>query len=135
MIRTTYKPCPQITYSFARWTGVPSWNLCKNDQFSQKRWRQVQCLSDMFWKRWSKEYLPSLQKRMKWSEFRRNVAAGDLVLVVDDSSPKCSWPLGRVLTVYPNKDDGLVRFAQVKTKSGTFLRLITKLCVLECAQK
>ena len=108
--------------------------FAKNDQFSQKRWKQVQYLSDMFWKRWTKEYLPSLQKRMKWSEFRRNVNAGDLVLVVDDSTPRCSWPLGRVLEIYPNKDDGLVRVAQVKTKSGTFLRPITKLCVLECAQ-
>ena len=89
----------------------------------------------MFWKRWTKEYLPSLQKRMKWSEFRRNVDVGDLVLVVEDSTLRCSWPLGRVLEIYPNKDDGLVRVAQVKTKSGTFLRPITKLCVLECAQK
>ena len=89
----------------------------------------------MFWKRWTKEYLPSLQKRMKWSESRRNVDAGDLVLVVEDSTPRCSWPLGRVLEIYPNKDDGLVRVAQVKTKWGTFLRPVTKLCVLECAQK
>ena len=73
---------------------------------------------------------------MKWSEFRRNVDAGDLVsLAVDVSSPRCSWPLGRVLEIYPNKDEGLVRVAQVKTKSGTFRRPITKLCVLECAQK
>ena len=71
---------------------------------------------------------------MKWSEFRRNVDAGNLVLVVDVSSPRCSWPLGRVLEIYPNNDDGRVRVAQVKTKSGTFLRPITKLCVIECAQ-
>ena len=65
--------------------------------------------------------MPSLQKRMKWSEFRRNVDAEDLVLVVDDSTPRCSWPLGRVLEIYPNKDDGLVRVAQVKTKWELFL--------------
>jgi len=82
--------------------------FAKNDQFSQKRWRRVQYLSHMFWKRWTKEYLPSLQKRMKWSEFQRNVDAGDLVLVVDDSTPRCSWPLGRILETYPNKDDRLV---------------------------
>ena len=79
--------------------------------------------------------MPSLQKRKKWSEFRRNVDAGGLVLVVDDSTLRCSWPLRRVLEIYPNKDEGLVRVAQVKTKSRTFLRPITKLCVLECAQK
>ena len=96
--------------------------FAKNDQFSQKHWRQVQYLSDMFWKQWTTGYLPSLQKRMKWSEFRRNVDAGDLVLVMDDSTLRCLWPLGRVLEIYQNK-------------SRTFLRPITKLCILECAQK
>ena len=109
--------------------------FAENDQFSQKRWRQVQYLSDMFWKRWTKEYLLSLQKRMKWSELQRNVDTGDLVLVVDDSEPRCSWPLGRELEIYPNKDDKFVRVAQVKTKSGTFLRPISQLCVLECVPK
>ena len=66
--------------------------FAKNDQFSQKRWKQVQYLVDMFWKQWTKEYLPSLQKHLKWSEFQRNVDTGDLVLVADDSTPKCSWP-------------------------------------------
>ena len=114
---------------------MPSGIFAENDQFSQKCWRQVQYLSDMFWKRWTKEYLLSLQKRMKWSELQRNVDTGDLVLVVDDSAPRCSWPFGRVLEIYPNKDDKYVRVAQVKIKSGTFLRPISKLCVLECAQK
>ena len=72
---------------------------------------------------------------MKWSELQRNVDAGDLVLVVDDSAPRCSRHLGRVLEIYPNKDDNCVQVGQVKTKSGTFLRSISKLCVLECTQK
>jgi len=93
--------------------------FAKNDQFSQKRWRQVQYLSDIFWKAWIKEYLPSLQKRMKWSELQRNFDAGDLV--VDDSAPRCSWPLGRVLEIYPNKDDKCVRVAQVKPSQERFL--------------
>ena len=109
--------------------------FAKNDQYSQKRWRQIQYHSDMFWKRWTKEYLPPLQKRMKWTEFRRNVDAGDLVLVLDESTLRFLGSLGRVMEIYPNKDNGLVRVAQVKTKSGTFLRPITKLCVLESAQK
>ena len=45
--------------------------FAENDQFTQKRWRQVQYLSDMFWKRWTKEYLPSLQKRMNRLEVVR----------------------------------------------------------------
>ena len=43
--------------------------------------------------------------------------------------------IGESIGDLPDKDDGLVRVAQVKTKSRTFLRPITKLCVLECAHK
>ena len=38
----------------------------REDQLSRRRWRQVQYLADIFWKRWSKEYLPLLQGRQKW---------------------------------------------------------------------
>ena len=32
----------------------------KNDLYPQRRWRQIQYLADIFWKRWSREYLPLL---------------------------------------------------------------------------
>ena len=32
----------------------------------RRRWRQVQYLANIFWKRWTKEYLPLLQERTKW---------------------------------------------------------------------
>ena len=44
-----------------------------------KQWRQAQCLANSFWKRWMKEYLPTLQSRQKWTSQRRNLAIGDLV--------------------------------------------------------
>ena len=106
----------------------------REDQYTNKQWKQVQYLSDVFWKRWTREYLPMLQERMKWRSFRRNLSVGDIVLVVDDSSPRCLWPLGRVLEVFPNKHDGCVRVARVKTKSGSLLRPISKLCLLEFAK-
>ena len=100
----------------------------REDQYSNKRWKQVQYLSDVFWKRWTREYLLLLQERMKWRSFRRNLSVGDIVLVVDDSSPRCLWPLGRVLELFPNKHDGCVRVARVKTNSGPLLRPINN-CV------
>jgi len=33
-----------------------------HDQSGRRRWRQVQFLSDLFWKRWAREYLPLLQE-------------------------------------------------------------------------
>ena len=71
---------------------------------------------------------------MKWGSFCCNLTVGDIVLVVDDSLPRCLWPLGRVLEVFPNKHDGCVLVARVKTKSGPFLRPINKLCLLEFAR-
>ncbi|KAK0144648.1 hypothetical protein N1851_016990 [Merluccius polli] len=39
-----------------------------HDLYMRRRWRQVQYLSDHFWKKWIWEYLPVLQERQKWNE-------------------------------------------------------------------
>ena len=46
--------------------GTFSENLGINDMYSAS-WKQVQVLSDIFWKKWRSTYLDSLQKRHKWS--------------------------------------------------------------------
>lgn len=43
-----------------------------------KRWKQAQYLTSIFWKRWTREYLPLLQERQKWLRPRRNLSPGDL---------------------------------------------------------
>ena len=88
----------------------------KDECYSRRRWRQVQ---DMFWKRWVKEYLPILQARHKWNYPQRNIAEGDAI----DSSHRGSWTLGRVISVMKDKK-GLVRIAQVKTKTNVLQRPI-----------
>ena len=40
------------------------------------------------------------------------------------------WPLGRVTRVHRAKD-GHVRSVEIKTKAGSLIRPITKLCFLE----
>ena len=45
----------------------------------------MQYLADIFWKRWTREYLPLLQKRSKWVNTSRNVTNGDIVLIMDNS--------------------------------------------------
>ena len=100
-----------------------------HDKYS-KRWRQAQCLADSFWKRWMKEYLPALQTRQKWSVSRRNFAVGDLVLVVDDKTPRGRWPMGLIEEVFPDSN-GYVRSVKVKTATSVYRRDIRKLCLLE----
>ncbi|XP_047489108.1 uncharacterized protein LOC125039313 [Penaeus chinensis] len=52
------------------------------DCYSRKRWKQMQHLVDVFWKRWQREYRTQLQIRQKWCTTKRNVAIGDIVLIV-----------------------------------------------------
>ena len=37
----------------------------KHDNYCRRWWRQVQYLANVFWKRWTREYLPILQVRQK----------------------------------------------------------------------
>ena len=52
--------------------NLPPGLFLKDDTYARKRWRQVQKMSDLFWRRWTKEYLPQLQKRQKWNHPSRN---------------------------------------------------------------
>ena len=51
------------------------------DSRREKRWRQVLHLADVFWRRWTREYLPLLRQRTKRQQPHRNVSRGDLVLI------------------------------------------------------
>ena len=103
-----------------------------NDQYGGKRWRQAQYLADMFWKRWIREYLPTLQVRQKWLEKRPNLAVGDYVLLVDENCPRGRWPKGVIQEVFPDRH-GVVRHVTVKTATTSLRRDIRKLCLLERA--
>ncbi|KAJ8364798.1 hypothetical protein SKAU_G00136290 [Synaphobranchus kaupii] len=102
----------------------------KSDSYSRRRWKQVQYISDLFWKRWTREYLPLMQERQKWNEIQGNLKPGDIVLIIDESSPRNSWPMGRIADTFPDKK-GHVRRVKVKTQNGTLDRPITKLCLLK----
>ena len=122
----------------------------KDDLSCRRAWRQAQYLTNLFWCRWTREYLPTLMERRKWNALERNLEVGDLVLLVDESFSRGKWPLGRVVEVVPSRD-GLVRTVRVKTsctvatrakrqrkgeplsgESTTVLtRPVTKLCLLE----
>ena len=96
-----------------------------------ERWKQAQTIADMFWARWIKEYIPTLQERQKWLYPKRNLAVGDLVLIVDEGSPRGRWPLGLVEEVFPDSK-GNVRQVVVRTASAKrFRRDVRKLCLLE----
>ena len=112
---------------------VPPGSFVKNDTYGQRRWRQVQYLADIFWRRWVREYLPMLQERQVWNKSCQNIGVDDVVLVVDEKTPRGSWPLGRVLEVHSNRRDGFVRSLKVKTSTTVLIRPISKIVLLEAA--
>ena len=98
----------------------------------RRRWRYIQHLTNQFWQRWVKEYLPELQRRQKWSKEKRNFKVNDLVLVCDEGTPRHLWPLALVEDVKEGRD-GLVRSLRLKTKSTILVRPVTKVVLLEGA--
>ena len=112
--------------------GGPSPILGKFDvaDLYKKRWRRVQHMVDIFWKRWVREYLPLLQKVNKWHKTHDNLKVGDLVMIADENTPRGLWPLAIVTDVRKGRD-GLVRTVHVRTKSSQLVRPVTKIILLE----
>ena len=109
--------------------SLPPGEFQAADLYAQRRWRQVQYISDLFWKRWTKEYLPLLQERQRWTGVQRNLVAGDLVLLMDSTAPRNSWIMGRVLQTFPDRK-GFVRQIRIKTRTSCLDRPISKVCLL-----
>ncbi|XP_055615136.1 uncharacterized protein LOC129761441 [Toxorhynchites rutilus septentrionalis] len=95
----------------------------------QASFHQIQQHLDTFWRRWLREYLPTLNKRTKWFGDVKPVAAGDLVVIVDEST-RNRWERGRILEVIRGSD-GRIRQAIVQTARGLIRRSVGKLAVLE----
>lgn len=88
------------------------------DSINQKEmlkshWKHVQFLADIFWSRWQKEYLSSLQSRRKWHNKRTDIKEGDVVLLKDKQTRRNEWPMGVIVKTVPS-EDGIVRKAEVR---------------------
>lgn len=62
----------------------------------RNRWWFTQDLISKCWRRLMKEYLSTLNTQNKWVEEKRNIAPGDVVLMVDPGNPRGHWPLGPI---------------------------------------
>ncbi|GFW53068.1 integrase catalytic domain-containing protein [Trichonephila clavipes] len=81
------------------------------------------------WKRWSNNYLSNLQQRSKWEFEKDNAKVGDLVLIKEDNLAVNKWLMGRLIEVFPGKDNR-IRVVTVKTQYGAVKRPISKICIL-----
>lgn len=107
--------------------GLPSTGPC--DEADRRVWRASMALADHFWRRWLREYLPTLVPRGEPQSDVRPLQVGDVVLVVDSTLPRNTWPMGRVERTHPGPDGG-VRIVEVRTRTGVFRRPVSKLVVV-----
>ncbi|GFX71549.1 integrase catalytic domain-containing protein [Trichonephila clavipes] len=88
------------------------------------RWELLQNIKRSFWKKWSSEFISSLQPRKKWQDTQPNLKEDGIVLIKEEG-PSGTWPMARVLQVHPG-NDGLVRVATVKTQDSVLKRPVHK---------
>lgn len=93
------------------------------------RWKLLNQCHQAFWRRWSTEYLHTLQERVKWTDNPPNIKINDMVTIRDNTAPPLEWRLGRVTELLPGPD-GVVRVARVLTSRGTVTRPVVKLVIL-----
>ena len=54
---------------------------------------------DEFWKKFRQQYLTSLLKRPQWQTTTKNLKVGDMVIIVEDITPREHWRVARVVEI------------------------------------
>jgi hypothetical protein len=104
----------------------------KRDSY-KAQWKKVQYLADVFWSKWKKQYLQTLQERRKWQTSNKNLCVGDVVLLKDELQNRIYWPMGLVTRTFPGSD-GKVRKIEVRIirdgKPTEYVRPVTQVVLL-----
>ena len=98
-----------------------------------KCWLLISQLAQHFWRRWSTDYLTSLQPRQKWRQQHPTVDVGNLVLIRSELTPPAKWPIARVTAIHPGSD-GITRVVDLRTATTTLRRPIAKVVRLHPAE-
>ena len=64
---------------------------------ARNAWRKAQSRINAIWQSWSKDYLSLLHERSKWRTSKRNLAVGDLVIIVDETVHRHDWKMARII--------------------------------------
>ncbi|CAI6357195.1 unnamed protein product [Macrosiphum euphorbiae] len=108
---------------------VPEVNLIEVPMNRLTRWQLLRQMHQSFWKRWSREYLNTLQGRQKWTTIQDNLKVGDLVIVDAPNQPPSVWRMGRITAVHPGPDQ-IVRVITIITQDGEMKRPVVKVVKL-----
>ncbi|GFU69754.1 integrase catalytic domain-containing protein [Trichonephila clavipes] len=85
-------------------TSIVELDLTDLNENRLDNWQKTTKIVQLIWKRWSVDYLNSLQQRNKWHFEKKNAKIGDMVIIKEDNLPSCQWSLGRINNIYPGKD-------------------------------
>lgn len=110
-------------------TALPERDLTDTQVNRLTRWQLIQHASQVFWRRWSNEYIHTLQSRTKWTNTGRSLEPGELVLIQDANSSPLNWKLGRIEELHPGKDS-IARVATIRTSNGLLKRPVHRLAIL-----
>lgn len=104
----------------------------QDQQNLRSRWRENQRIADLFWKRFVKEYLPTLTRRTKWFERVEPLKVGDLVLIMDTAGgTRNTYPRATVIEVKTGSN-GQIRNVRVQRSDKKILtRSAQKLAKLD----
>lgn len=111
-------------------TSIPDADLTKLPETRLSTFQRMQQSVQHFWKRWKRDYVHCLQTRQRWKSSGNNaLKEGYLVLLVEDNEPPYTWRMGRIVKLWPGKDNK-TRVVTVRTSKSELKRSVNKICVL-----
>lgn len=96
---------PSPTHSYRIIFCLGNWTYCllpkRVRELIDVNGERAQALVDSFWRKCVREYLPHLILRGSPTDSTKNLAVGDLVLIVDSTLLRNVWPRGEIVTIHP----------------------------------
>jgi len=90
------------------------------------KYKEVLKIGHSVWKQFQKELLPELAPRAKWHKIFPNLKSGDVVLVIEEGTPRGQWKTAIVESLKISSD-GKARSATIRMNGKSFDRPIINL--------
>jgi hypothetical protein len=94
----------------------------------------MQHISEHLWRRWQREYMPTLRQFRSAAKDKNPPAEGSLVLIAETNLKRGRWPLARVVRHIVGRD-GRVRAAFVKIRGFVTRRAVKAMIQLEASER
>ena len=95
---------------------------------AQDKLRLIEKVLDDFWQRFLDEYIPNLNSTRKWHHGDQDLKINDVVVCLERKERR--WPLGKIVRVFPNHQDGRVRTVEVLSQNKIYTRHVKNLVKL-----